>query len=81
MPYVDLTANVWTPVVTTTAPTTVQNRSARVIYIATEDTTLLPLDEGWELSPADAITFGVGVSVEASSIGAAGVLYYGEISE
>lgn len=76
MPLDTLTKDVWTAVTTTTADTVFHNRSSRPIYITSEDTTALPIDEGLELLPGDAVVFGTGLDIEASIHDADGVIFY-----
>lgn len=76
MPFVTLTQDEWTPVVVTSADTVFHNRSSRPMYITSEDTTALPLDEGLELLPGDAVVFGTGLDIEATIPGADGDIFY-----
>lgn len=76
MPLVDLDNGVWNVVTTTTADTVFHNRSERPIWVTTEDTTSLPVDEGLELEAGEAVVIGVGMDVEASCIGADNEIFY-----
>lgn len=79
MPLLNVPANTWTTVVTTTTDTTFQNRGSRPVYIVTESTSGLPNGAGWELEPRDFITIGTGMDVKVNAH-SPGVIYYGEIT-
>jgi hypothetical protein len=76
MAIVSIPADTWTEVVTTTADTAVQNRSGRVMYMTTGDTTSLGLSDGVAVPAGLAIVVGSGVTVSASTIGSDGFAHY-----
>lgn len=76
MPFIDVSANVWTAVTTTVEDTAVQNRGGRNMYITTLDTAALPLNEGVVIGPDQALVINAGKDVKVSCIGASGQLFY-----
>jgi len=76
MPFVDLPAGTWTTIATLSADSIFQNKGHRNIFITTEDTTGLDLDEGASLGPAEAIQVLSGAVVKGSPAGGPGIVYY-----
>lgn len=80
MALTSISAGVWTSVTTTAATTLFQNRSgSRTMYLTTEDTTGLALDDGIEVSPGMAVEITTGKNVSACFVGGSGTVYYGEV--
>ena len=79
MPFVNVNANTWTVVVTTTENALVQNRGTSPIYITTESTVARPLDEALEVPVGAAVDIATGNTVSAASIGHVGRVFYMEV--
>lgn len=79
MPFVDVDAGEWTEIVVTDSDTVVQNRSPAPMYFTTEDTTGLPLDEGFEVAPGEGIVFTSGKTVSAISPTISSHVFYMEV--
>lgn len=76
MPFIDLPAGQWTTVATLANDALFQNRGHRNIFITTEPTGDLDLDEGICIGPQEATQVVAGASVSASPAGGTGFLYY-----
>lgn len=66
----------WDEVVTTTAETVFQNQSNNPMYLTTESTSGLNFDQGFLLSPNQAIVLASGVTVSAITFRNDGKLFY-----
>lgn len=66
----------WETVVTTAADTAFQNKSNSPIYLTTEDTTSLALDNGLFLEPNGVAVIASGNTVSATAFGADAELFY-----
>lgn len=76
MPFVDIPANTWTTVVTTSGDTVVQNRGGRPLFMTTESTGSLDRDEALEVPVGAGFVFSEGKTVSARSVGVDGVAFY-----
>jgi hypothetical protein len=76
MTIVTVNAGTWEEVVTTTVDTIFKNVDGRPIYVTTEATAELALDDGFCLQPGESITIGSGLDVEANAIDVEGKLFY-----
>ena len=80
MSFLTVNPNAWTSVVTTTADTAFENRGARPLFITTEATGSLALDEGYTLHPfSGGIVISSGKNVSVSSPNGPGRLFYVEV--
>ena len=68
--------NTWTSILTTTGETVFQNRSINAMYITTEPTGSLEVDQGFYLAPQQAIVLGAGLAVSAITFRNDGELFY-----
>lgn len=66
----------WESVTTTTAETVFQNQSVNVMYLTTEATGSLEVDQGFLLLPNASIVIDSGVDVSAISNRDEGILFY-----
>lgn len=69
MPYVNIPANVWTEIHTTTEDTAFQNRGGRNVFITTEATGSLDPAEGIAVGPMNIIVVQSGKTVSGYSVG------------
>jgi hypothetical protein len=69
MPFVNVPANTWTSVHTTTEDTAVQNCSGRNVFITTVATGSLPAAEGIAVGPMNIVVIQAGKTVSAYSLG------------
>jgi len=76
MPFTTIPAGVWTPAVTTTESTAIQNRGGRTIYLTTLATGGLGLSEGLALAPNETVAVVTGKVVSACSPSSEGVVFY-----
>ena len=77
MPFVNIANGAWTEVVTTTGDTVFQNRAGVTpMYLTTEDTTSLPVSEGFYLASGQSVVISTGQAVEAVCVGGSGNIFY-----
>lgn len=78
MPFVTIPKDIWTEVVVTSADTIVQNRAPHALFLSTEDTTSLDLEEGLLVPPGAAVEIASGSTVMGASINVDGRVFYME---
>jgi hypothetical protein len=78
MPSLDIPANTWTTVVTTTEQTAVQAVGGKNVFVTTEDPSDKTPDDGLAIGPMFIPVFGSGKTISAYSVGgSARVVYMG----
>jgi hypothetical protein len=76
MPFVNVPANTWTEVVTTSEDVAVQNCSGRNVFITTVATGSLPAAEGIAVGPMNIVVIQAGKTVSAYSAGGDSRVFY-----